>query len=562
MHDDIAGMTDRPVREKVLAWISKAAFVAIFVMPVLYAAFYVTDFASGAGRVGFLLPAIVLADAQNRQTLSLAMAGCFLAAFASCILGTALGLSAAHCGGPVFKIFRTLAFLPGRIPAWVFPAIFAVGRSALGLNAIPDSISLYVWVGWVAWWGATRLGDILADAARSVSLAEWDAVRTLSGDSIAAFKMTMLPRVAANYRKEIKRIAGVCLFDPAPVFFLGLSNWPIAHVARSLGSGQLRGAVDASSWLVWSFAIWCLVAFAFRIACGKRGPVVLAASEDPSRTRAADSPTALSRTWLILACWPFILAALLTIAVCARLWTNAGLKNAGDFAESHWAWNDSFAFGASVSLAAAVSIAILARFADTWRAVRFLNSVCSFWPLEASIGSVAILEIVSKGPLSGPGGAVIGGMIDEIWLAVFVFFAFSWVGRRSMRRFPVERGMADSPDRIAKTAAEAARTMGIPKRQSDELAKVVRRKSQVGIPVASVLLSSWWLWNSPSWALVPLWRISSVPAGGHLLVSQFREKYDAAAGLTWLVIVLGVAAILALVSWLAQPKIRRPESVS
>ncbi|MBI1324990.1 hypothetical protein GC170_17645 [bacterium] len=554
-------MSGRPIREQVLAWFAITVFFAIFVAPVLYAALFLNDIASGSGRFGLILPAIVLADAENRQSLLMAFGGSFSAVFAACVIGTGLGLASAQSGNRVYRAVRALALLPGRIPAWVFPACFAAGRAATGLSPIPDSMIAYVWFVWVGWWGAARIGEILANAARSVTRGEWDAARTLAGGSLPAMKVALIPRVAADYRKEAKRIAAVCLFDPTPVFFLGLANWPIGKVSQLFAAGDLRSLVDASSWLLLLYVIWTIVAFAFRLACGNhcRGNIVIQESSIPSDV--TEIPAARSRAWLLPAMWPVLLAAMLAVAACIRLIQSSSGFRLVEIAVTHWEWIASWTLGSGVVLATGLFLAILARFANAVRAVRFLNDLTSFCPLEVAICSVGILTVLADRFVTGSSSVIFDRLASEIWFPVFFFFVAAGITTVSFRRSDKNASRSGTPEAMALAASEAAITLGIPKRHAEVLASRTWRGSHTKLPVATVLLSAWWLWNSPSWAIVPAWRLSPVPTGGQVLVSLIQEHDSHESGLAGVVIVMIVATILVFVKWAPGSKIRQTRSV-
>jgi ABC-type Fe3+ transport system permease subunit len=100
----------------------------------------------------------------------------------------------------------------------------------------------------VGWWGAARIAASIKTEAALVSQAEWESSRILGASLWQAFRYVIKPRIQSYVSKELKVVAGACLFDPTPVLIWGVSGWPMAELVHSLQRLDGMGVAVATTW--------------------------------------------------------------------------------------------------------------------------------------------------------------------------------------------------------------------------------------------------------------------------------------------------------------------------
>jgi ABC-type spermidine/putrescine transport system permease subunit II len=555
-------MSDGVPMSPILAWIRKwfywaflFCFLLVFVFPVLEVALFMTDYESVLeGRFSFLIPAIILADPRNRDILLSAVMMSFAACLGAKVLGTMLGYACAYSGGSLFRLFRYLALLPGRIPVWFVPAWFMV--NALVFRDLPYSTENagLVWGAWVAWWGATRIADLQARAIRGVSRDQWDAAATLSSHSVRATKIVSSPRISRDVQDEIRLIARTCLFDPTSILIFSADDWPIAEIQNiAYDISQVKLAL-AAGWILWLVLIWYTVCFVFRIVF-----------RDRSRGQAVDSPGGRNesdgiddlrfpslagyRVWVFPAALP-----MLTLPILAGLASVSNANGAGQIlsagsAEFERGFRTAFASsmtGITVILVATLVPLVISRFLDLKTILQRGRVSVTRWPIEASIVSVLIVSQFINLSVSGFDWRLRGIAVSTLAFAVYFTYAFASIPQVCFRKF--RRGSEPISDekKADEIAADCARTLGIPRSGTSAIVRRGRRASIAELPVSAFLLAGFWLWFSPAWAILPIRSMTPIPFGWQIAESMDSD-FAAVAFLTGVsisAIALGLAGKL------------------
>lgn len=537
-----AHTTESQSAETIAVWGFMAFFAILFVAPVILESCWRTGTTSGAGRIGFLTPAVILADSSNRLQLTKTLVATALAIGFAIALGRTLGLFSVCVRSRFGRMCRFATFLPGAGPAWLFPVL--VGTAG-GLGAIRETENqtrlLIAWFLWTTWWGALRIGAAIHAASTHVTSAEWDVSRTLGGSAPASLRMILRPRLRRIVRDESKTVAAVSLFDPTPVLFWGLDDLPIARVVAAMRSTDVHRFAEAAGWICWLAAAWTLCAAMVRLIWRSGGPDSfgsIAAPNSAGRHRAfADLPGLGG--WLVFGLWPW--------AVVGAFWASVAKRSeiAGAFsAVVSGAWSDagvreSYLLGLVISAAVGLAAATACRFVDIRKPARTCFMAAVRWPLAATVCALAI-RAESGGVSLGLVESMFSGDLGMLgWAFALTIFAMS-----SMNRF--QNVSSPSADRLPSQEAgrEAALSIGISAPLADRLSSPGRAERQSWRVGLSVALASWWVWASPAWTIAPVFALSAVPFWGQTVVRQAQQFADGPEGIVLAIVTLAPAAVV------------------
>jgi hypothetical protein len=250
-------------------WMTVGFFCLVFLLPLFQAGFISTTSTSSAGRVGLILPVILLADDQVRWLLARLFLVASLNLFFVSVVGIWLGCSAGKCQNRLVRWLFHLGFWPASFPVWIWPIlIIAVGRNLFPQTS--DSQRLLVWIIWVGWWSAIRLARQIEMKARTIESSLLEACEVQGGSRVQQFRLVIRPIINRDLRETLLLSTAILIFDPTPALFGQVQNWPASKVVKLMLEGFGPGLYEAAAWLVLMGLLLLTLAGVIKAIVGKR----------------------------------------------------------------------------------------------------------------------------------------------------------------------------------------------------------------------------------------------------------------------------------------------------
>lgn len=481
------------------------AYLALALGPLFFAAFYLlkTEPSAGrvfAGRVGLILPAILLSDDVARSMLWRGFWGTGLCITAATVCGVWFGLLATRAKSSLSKGLLRVLMLPGMVPAWLFPMIWGLSVGEASRLSGLFSLGLSLWLVWIAWWGALRLAGAILEKSDEVGSGEWDAARLLGAGAFQKFRWIVKPRVLSDFRQELKLVAAASVFDPTPVLFWGVPGWPMAELLAALREPGGHGLVRAATWAFWMLAIlviWFrLISMATRSSHAALTERIAPAIEsNSSKTLFQKGFSVTDRFALVLGFWPWImlLAGFRPLSVLGQGGWSA-LVDSVAISELFLvrAWLGGIGFGVLFAVIAGLLLIRLKALVH-WE----LRAQQARWPV-----SLGVASIVACVQLAGKSAQSASSVINASWLIWFVGVAtvvLIALGQASITAC----GCKDNLQK-ALAARDAALLMGASPSRARRLSG---QASETGLGLGLVLKlfsGFWWVWAAPAWAMAGL----------------------------------------------------------
>ena len=528
-----------PTRDSVIGTIWQIAVLVLLVAPVVMASIFRTSVQSGLNRAGLLMPALILADDAHRRLIWLGFIGIGVSVLIALSAGLCLGLICLSLRTKTGRLAGWLAILPSRGPVWVFPLFFAIWVDDLRAIGVGSDLLLVAWVLWVGWWGAARIAASIKTEAALVSQAEWESSRILGASLWQAFRYVIKPRIQSSVSKELKVVAGACLFDPTPVLIWGVSGWPMAELVHSLQRLDGMGVAVATTWALWMTFVLAVSNGLIQLAIGgrtKNSGLQRPASSGLFRVMTFSVPF---RPLIVIAIWPLVLVVgLIGMVVTKDHDLSQNFMNEMDLIASdslmQWAWFDGLVSGLVLAL---VSSVLVVRLGNRGTLSETVQRLTCRWPLGSMITGFTVLAMAFQTKPDGWQDLVFHHPFASIlaWGLILITFVMAGVGRP----FRIHLSEAEVQDWSA--AMEAAIGFGASAWTSQRMAKKPGTGSNDWRWIVSFFSQWWWIWAAPAWGMTGLILSTPSPMWGSVLSGFAGLTQERQFGL-WL---LTIAPVLA-----------------
>lgn len=513
-----------------------AIFMLVSVLPVLLACFFLTSSTAGFGRVGLILPALVLAEDTSRMVLWRGLLGAGLATALALLIGLLLGHVAAQVKHGWAKLLLAIVMLPGRCPVWVFPVGWAVLLPVKREFLILLEMPLVVWVGWVGWWGGLQLADAVRLRALQICQAEWDAAILTGAGRWRVVRMVLKPRLLGDLRHTLRKVVGIALFDPTPVLFLGLSRWPIGRFIASFRELGMPGPAMAAAWAFWMLAVLAGWYGLIQWLTRSRHQLDAAEAAMPSAV-VQQASTRKQLTWMDLSLltaglWPW-----LGLVAGGKLILDQPMQGMIERIQPELVGDDGIIWLGGVLVGLFIGLILSLVLRSIGRTIRLrLGRFSAEWPIGLAAMGLALL-----GQLRGVSGTshMLGFLaspvlVGLIWPAVLGLLAVGRAGGLPAAR-PAKSGVNET-----KAAFEAAILAGLPASRARRMAGQVGFWALDMEAILALFQGYWWVWASPAWGMVGIWGMGVGTTWGGVLVARAENRSDYLA-VYWIITVLPVA---------------------
>ena len=526
-------------RGSVIGTIWQIAVLALLVTPVVMASIFRTSIQSGLNRAGLLMPALILADDSQRRLIWLGFIGIGVSVLIALFAGLCLGFICLSVRTKTGRLAGWLAILPSRGPVWVFPLFFAIWVDELRAIGTGSDLLLFGWVFWVGWWGATRIAASIKIEAALISQAEWESSRILGASLWQSFRAVIKPRIQSSVCKELKMVAGACLFDPTPVLIWGVSGWPIAELVHSLQRFDGMGVAVATTLTLWMTFVLTVSNGMIQLATGvraKNSGIETPASSGKFRVMTFSMPF---RTMIVVAIWPLILALGLSGVMASKdhdlpqnfmqeidLISTDSLMN--------WAWLDGLVSGLGLAI---ISVVLVGRFGYQGTLSETVWRLTCRWPLGLMITGFTVLVMAFQTIPDGWQDLVFHHPYASIlaWELILITFAMAGMGP------PFRRKLSEAEIQARTASLEAAIGFGASAWASQRMARKPGTGSDDWRWVAAFFTQWWWIWAAPAWGMIGLILSTSSPMWGSVLSGFAGFTQERQLGL-WLLTVAPVFA--------------------
>jgi hypothetical protein len=294
-------------------WMTVGFFCLVFLLPLFQAGFISTTSNLSAGRLGLILPVILLADDQVRWLLARLFLVTFFNLFWVSVVGIWLGCSTGKCRNRLVRWLFHLGFWPASFPVWIWPVlIIAVGRNLFPQTS--DSQRLLVWIIWVGWWSAIRLARQIEMKVRTIESSLLEACEVQGGSRVQQFRLVIRPIINRDLRETLLLSTAILIFDPTPALFGQVQNWPASKVVKLMLESSGPGLYQAAAWLVLMGLLMLSLAGVIKAIVGKRSVVTdeIAVSKQAYQTRRHTLLT-FKTLAAVFSIWPILLLACIAV---------------------------------------------------------------------------------------------------------------------------------------------------------------------------------------------------------------------------------------------------------
>jgi len=509
-------------------------FLFSSLLPVFICCFFQASSSTGPGRIGLIMPALILAEESSRMVLWRGVLGAGVAGCLALMVGGFFGLAAVGVRSKISKLLINLVLLPGQCPAWLFPVGWlAFGRRSTGYDFLAQ-VPLLAWLLWVGWWGGIRLAAAVRHRASQIKQSQWDAAALSGAGHWQSARMVLKPMVLADVRQELRTVVGVALFDPTPVFFMGVSHWPVWSLVDCFRENSMLGASLAATWGFWMILVLAVWFGLIQLLTRSRHCVetISSALEDQSVHNVRASRAAYGTGWwlFVFGLWPWLLLAI-------------GFKSLNLISLSHWleslrtvdTISDGFfitsgVIGVCIGLFVAWVLSVLmSRLGRS--TLNQLHRLTAVWP----VGLVALgLALMVQAPAAAQSNLFLGwlvspflaGLISPVMIALLAIGRAGGLGVRHLGgRMQAETTAAFEAALLA--GASPGRAVRLAGRSALQIMNIKE--------VASLFVGWWWVWSAPAWALAG----GLGGPWGALLVSRMENQPEQLANL-WLLTITPV----------------------
>lgn len=475
-------------------WLAVTIFCTISILPLFHAALISTGTDTASGRLGLIMPVLLLADESARSLLVQMFFAAALNLIFVTLLGLAFGLTAAKTGNRLVKGVFQLAFWPATFPVWLGPVVvLAVGKSAI--FALTDNQKLLFWLFWVGWWGSMRLAAEIRDRVQQIDPRRLEACELLGGGPRQAFRMVIRPVIQNELRQTLLLTTAILIFDPTPKLLAGAGQWPASMVVSELRQPAGPGAYLAASWLLLMGLVMAFFSLLIRWLAGQKSAEISEIPFDKKHLRQKGYSLFSRATPLALfSIWPWLLLVALFQMQLSEIQSVISTWNLSEF-QLH--------FQFILSISALLAICIFASFLFHDRSINqglaeAGKSLVLFHPLLVTALSLQLAwawTIAWKLPLALAGNSL-------FWLTIalvcIIILAVGTVARRQKLT-----GVSLLNQELQKAKFEAAITLGASPARARKLAGFSGKSARSSTAqVATLFEQAWWLATAPAWAVV------------------------------------------------------------
>jgi len=494
-------------------WLAITIFCTISILPLFHAALFSTGTDTASGRLGLIMPVLLLADESARSLLVQMFFAAALNLIFVTLLGLAFGLTAAKTGNRLVKGVFQLAFWPATFPVWLGPlVVLAVGKSAI--FALTDNQKLLFWLFWVGWWGSMRLAAEIRDRVQQIDPRRLEACELLGGGPRQAFRMVIRPVIQNELRQTLLLTTAILIFDPTPKLLAGAGKWPASMVVSELRQPAGPGAYLAASWLLLMGLVMAFFSLLIRWLAGQKSAEISEIPFDKKHLRQKGYSLFSRATPLaLLAIWPWVVLVAIIQMHLSEIQSTISIWNSGGF-QLH--------FQLVLSLSALVAICIFVSFLFHDHSINqglaeAGKSLVFFHPLLVTAFSLQLAwtwTIAWKLPLALAGNALFW---QSIALVCIIIMAVGTVARRQKLT-----GVSLLNQELQKTKIEAAITQGASPARARKLAGIAGTSARSSTArVATLFEQVWWLATAPAWAVV-----APVAIGGYFPIAILTGAGD------------------------------------
>ena len=498
-------------------------FLLTCVLPILVASFFQASSGTGPGRVGLIMPALLLAEDSSRLLLWRGLVGCGLSLLVALGGGVTFGLLCSRVHSKVSNSILRIILWPGQCPAWVFPLGWvALMRPAAG-DVYFGEVPVLAWVVWVGWWGGLRVAGAIRQRALQIMQSQWDAVVLAGAGPWRSARVVLKPLVLADVRQELRTVAGVTLFDPTPVLFWGISAWPMGALVNSLRAGGLLGASLAATWgfcmlmvvLAWFGVIQLLTRSRHRVETFS-----IAMEHQVKKDVTSKGPTVGIGLWLMwLGLWPWV-----GMGMGVKSFFDKPLMEVPSPLEAGLAvsdglfittWLGGICAGVLVALVASLAVGRISR-----SNLNQLHRLSATWPVGLAALGLAIMVRYQALPVMNPAvglqvSPVMAGLVWYLVMAVLAIGRAGGIGGRvAAGAMQVKTNAAFEAALVA--GASPARAMRLAGRSSMQQIDIKQ--------VMNLFIGWWWVWSAPAWGMAGLGATFYGPTWGSFLVNEWGNQ--------------------------------------
>lgn len=491
-------------------WLAVTIFCTISILPLFHSALISTGTDTASGRLGLIMPVLLLADESARSLLVQMFFAAAVNLIFVTLLGLAFGLTAAKTGNRLVKGVFQLAFWPATFPVWLGPlVVLAVGKSAI--FALTDNQKLLFWLFWVGWWGSMRLAAEIRDRVQQIDPRRLEACELLGGGPRQAFRMVIRPVIQNELRQTLLLTTAILIFDPTPKLLAGAGQWPASMVVSELRQPAGPGAYLAASWLLLMGLVMAFFSLLIRWLAGQKSAEISEIPFDKKHLRQKGYSLFSRATPLaLLAIWPWVVLVAIIQMHLSEIQSTISIWNSGGFQLN-------FQFVLPISTLLAICIFASFLFHD-----RSINqglaeagkSLVLFHPLLVTALSLQLAwawTIAWKLPLALAGNSLFW---QTIALVCIIILAVGTVARRQKLT-----GVSLLNQELQKAKFEAAITLGASPARARKLAGFSGKSARSSTAqVAALFEQAWWLATAPAWLIV-----SPITISGFLPVALYSQ---------------------------------------
>lgn len=499
---------------ELIKWVFLAFCLTLFLLPILFGAFYQSTAASVQGRFGLILPVITMAQAESRSILWQSCLSVVLTLTVAQILGLWLGMAASIQRGFIGRFLFSVVLMPGQIPAWTTPWLLAAFLPASLFQESQLPIGIILWLTWVAWWGSLRIALGLSDALSSADPTSDEAVMMFDNSIWARYRLTIRPLFQNQLRQNLMLIACVTLFDPTPALLNLTQNVPVARIIDLLNDQSGIGPALACVWFFWLAIIIVVVRLCLSLFFSVRHTVEPLAG--PCIRRGITMHPPMKRLWA-LGLWPYLLAM---IAI-AMSWPElqSGVLGIQSLVATNPLRNG-FIIGVLICAVLSLTIPSLNKILPSIALMsRSMKPSVSFWPVAMPALSVSV--IVSSWDASNQ--SIIGWPVATIscWSIVILAIIVLGLGQSNSFRNGLQTNQPISRTKLA--SFEAALSIGASYAKARRMSGQKFLNLNLTSQKLDLFCQYWWVWCSPAWYFARLWPLLPIRIWGQVITNQPQD---------------------------------------
>lgn len=521
-------------RSPLVKWFFPLFCILFVTLPPAWALFCRTSPELSQGRLGLILPVLIVADPMNRWILWKALGLFIFTTFTVQLLGLWLGFVGTSRKSRLARLTYQISLLPAKLPVWILPfCVYAI----LGKNPLGAVHGLNIWVAWVCCWGILKIAQTVSHVVSHLDSSPYEAVLRVHDHFLAKYRLSLRPSLNPYLRHDALQIGLVLLFDPTPVF-LGLANedWPMAKLLQHLKDQSTVGLSLASGWLFWSIFIVFICRLIDMALFKPNRHTIYHLSESKPNFGCQISP-AFAPLWIIALLPSFVFCSLIFYFIIQSISDNS-FVTALQFSDPI-IWS----FGFNILLCSLLTLLLgfpLYHRPIASQVIVHLNPILTYLPLALSGVALITLAIgFQENPeLKLSTDLLQSGMVIYLIISILI----SAVGNLRHNQRPV--GLVRNPEDASTTGWESAVILGAKPYQARKFSQI---SSKNGITHHNIqlFLTFWWICASPIWLITPRWIFLPYQVWGQLWNFNDSNAMSIYLGFTALPLLISLVMSLA-----------------